>query len=204
MRPPTMLESAMRDVDVDGLVREAQNGSETAFDRLVTTFNGFIYNIAYRMAGNASDAEELTQEVFVLLFRSIRKFRRQSKFSTWLYALAVNSIRSGLRKIRRVASRETVRLDRRDENGRPCREAVDRRENPGEDLMRAEVRAQIEQAIANLAPDYRAAIVLRDLQGLAYEEIAAALGCTIGTVKSRLARARMRVKAELMEEGLVP
>ncbi len=202
MQSPSSVDAVTRDIDVDKLVREAQAGSDAAFNRLVNLFGGLMYNLAYRMSGNAADAEELTQEVFVKLFRSIRKFRGDSKFTTWLYAMAVNTNRSGLRKIRRIAGREVVRLDDRDDAGnKVCRDVVDSGEIPGEAMMRNESLARVEAAITKLAHDYRAVIVLRDLQGLAYEEIAVALGCSLGTVKSRLARARMRVKNQLQREA---
>ncbi len=201
VKPLSAVDAATRGIDVDKLVREAQTGNEAAFNALVTAFSGLIYNLAYRMAGNAADAEELSQEVFVKLFRSIRKFRWKSKFSTWLYALAINSNRSGLRKIRRISGREVVRLDNRDTTEIPCRETIDPGERPGDAMMRNEVQARVESAIATLASVYRQVIILRDLQGLTYEEIATALGCSLGTVKSRLARARMRVKDLLLKAG---
>ncbi len=201
MERPSAIDRATRDLDVDALVRKAQDGDENAFDKLVTTFNGLIYNLAFRMAGNAADAEELTQEVFVKLFHAIRKFRWQSKFSTWLYAMALNTNRSGLRKIRRIAGREVVRLDDRQGHENPLHETVDPGERPGDAMMRAEIRSQIEQAIATLKGVYRAVIVFRDLQGLSYEEIASILGCSTGTVKSRLARARLKVKERLIQTG---
>ncbi len=201
MERPSAINMATRDLDIDILVRQAQNGDENAFDKLVTTFNGLIYNLAFRMAGNATDAEELTQEVFVKLFRSIRKFRWKSKFSTWLYAMALNTIRSGLRKIHRISGREVVRLDDRQEHTNPRHEPVDPGELPGDAMMRAEVRLQIENAVDTLEDVYRPVIVLRDLQGLSYEEIASILGCSLGTVKSRLARARMKVKECFIQSG---
>jgi len=203
-QPASAIDAATRDVDVDALVRDAQNGSEAAFNRLVAVFNGLVYNLAYRMAGNANDAEELTQAAFVRLFRALKQYRWRSKFSTWLYALAVNSHRSGLRRIRRIASREVLRFDRRDEADTPCREAVDPRQGPDGSVMDSELLARIEAVIAGLKPAYSTVIALRDMQGLTYDEIAAAVGCSVGTVKSRLARARMQVRERLKREGIVP
>lgn len=201
---PSAVGEATRGVDVDALVRGAQAGNEAAFNALVGVFNGLIYNLAYRMAGNAADAEELTQEVFVKLFRSIGKFRWKSKFSTWFYTLALNSHRSGLRKIRRIAGREVVHLDDRGEAPAAGRETLDPGDRPGDAMIRDEFRERVEAAIARLTDVYRPVIIMRDLQGLTYEEIAAILGCSIGTVKSRLARARMRVKTELLKAGESP
>lgn len=203
VRQVSAVAEATADLDVEALVRAAQNGCSVSFDRLVNAFSGPIYNLACRMTGNVTEAEELTQEVFVKLYRVIGKYGGQSKFSTWLFALAINHCRSGLRKIRRIAGRECVRLDQSNDGTRPPPETVDPGVRPDDALMRREVREQIETAIAGLPRDFRVVIVLRDLQGLAYEEVAAALGCSVGTVKSRLARARLRVKTRLIGEGIL-
>ena len=188
---------------VDAQVRRAQAGDEEAFDGLVRAFGGVVYNLAYRMTGNAADADDVAQEVFVKLYRSIRQYRWQAKFSTWLYALAANTCRSALRKLRRVAEAEPVSLNAEPADGRARPDPSDPGELPGQTLERKELRAQVEAAMAELPDEFRMVIVLRDLQGLAYEEIAAALACTVGTVKSRLARARQRVKEKLVRQGVV-
>ena len=188
---------------LDEQVRQAQAGDLEAFDELVRAFGGTVYNLAYRMTGNPADADDVAQEVFVKLHRTIRQYRWQAKFSTWLYALAANTCRSAMRKLRRVAEAEPVSLNAEPADGRRTPEPSDPGEHPGQLLERKELRRQIEAAMAELPEDFRMAIVLRDLQGLAYEEIAAALKCTVGTVKSRLARARQRVKEKLVRQGVV-
>ncbi len=195
--------AATEGVDVDDLVRRAQKGDADAFDELVRVFSGPMYNLAYRMAGNAADAGDLTQEIFVKLYRAIGKFGWRSKFSTWLYRLAANTCYSGLRKIRRVASAEVVRLDDDRADDVRSRDTPDPGDLPSRRLERRELRHQIEGAIAVLPEDFREVIVLRDLQGLTYEEIAESIGCSVGTVKSRLARARTRVKERLRRDGVV-
>jgi len=195
--------AATEGVDVDALVRRAQDGDEDAFEELVHVLTGPMYNLAYRMTGNAADAGDLTQEIFVKLHKVIGTFGWRSKFTTWLYRLAANTCCSGLRKIRRVSSAEVVRLDD-DRSGevRP-REMPDPADLPNRGLERKELQQRIEGAIATLPEDFRMVIVLRDLQGLTYEEIAESVGCSIGTVKSRLARARSRVKEKLIRDGIV-
>jgi RNA polymerase sigma-70 factor (ECF subfamily) len=189
---------------VDEWVRRAQKGESAAFDALVTTFSTRMYNLAYRMTNNAEDAADLTQEIFVKLHRTIDKFAWRSSFTTWLYALAGNTCRSGLRRIRRVSRAETVHLDAPDptDENRASRDTVDSAPGPVENAERSELMEKIRAAIAGLEEDFRLTIILRDIQGLSYEEVADATGCSMGTVKSRLARARLKVRDALVKEGL--
>ena len=188
----------------DDWVRRAQQGDRQAFDALVTTFSGRMFNLAYRMTGNREDAADLTQEIFVKLFRSIEKFAWRSSFSTWLYALAANTCRSGLRRLQRVSKVEVVQLDASDaaDETYRSRESVDEGPGPVEQVAKAEVMGRVHKAIEALDEDFRMVIVLRDIQGLSYEEITAVLGCSMGTLKSRLARARLKVRDRLLKEGL--
>jgi RNA polymerase sigma-70 factor (ECF subfamily) len=176
-----------------------------AFDELVRVFQGPIYNLAYRMVNDREDAKDLTQEVFVKMYRSIGKFRGDSKFSTWLYAIAANTCRSGLRRTGRIARFETVRLDDTGPDGEQSGgiDPVDGTDSPGERLERDEVRQQVGEAVAALPEDFRAIIIMRDMQGLSYEDVAEALQCSMGTVKSRLFRAREKLKEILSKRGLV-
>ena len=105
-RPVSAMAAATEGVDVEALVRAAQAGDRGAFTQLVHVFSGPMYNLAYRMAGNADDAADLTQEIFVKLYRTIGQFRYRSKFSTWLCSLAANTCRSGMRKLGRRRDRE--------------------------------------------------------------------------------------------------
>jgi len=201
-RPVSAMAAATEGVDVDGLVRAAlvraaQEGDRAAFTKLVHVFSGPMYNLAYRMAGNADDAADLTQEIFVKLYRAIGQFRYRSKFSTWLCSLAANTCRSGMRKLGRRRDRERLCLDDGPDEGEVY-EPADPGDRPDRVIERRETQAMIERAIGRLPEAFRSVIILRDLQGMAYDEIAEALACSIGTVKSRLARARMRVRDDLM------
>lgn len=196
-RPVSAMAAATEGVDVDGLVRAAQAGDRGAFTKLVNVFAGPMYNLAYRMAGNADDAADLTQEIFLKLYRSIGQFRYRSKFSTWLCSLAANSCRDGMRKLGRRRDRERLCLDDGPDEGATY-EPVDPGDRPDRVIERREKQATIERAIGKLPEAFRSVIILRDLQGMTYDEIAEALACSIGTVKSRLARARMRVRDDLM------
>ncbi|MBM4143124.1 MAG: sigma-70 family RNA polymerase sigma factor [Lentisphaerae bacterium] len=189
--------------EVEPLARRAQSGDEVAFDELVKALGGAVHDLAFRMTGNAHDADDMTQEVFLKLHRSLRKFRWQSKFTTWLFTLAANTCRSGRRRLWRIARAEGLSLDDNRDPTRPKLEPADPTERPEEALARSELREQIEAAVMELPDEYRMALVLRDFQGLAYEEIAGALGCSVGTVKSRLSRARRRVKERLVRQGVL-
>lgn len=194
------------DEPMKALVTRAQSGERQALDELIRRFQKPMYNLAFRMVNNREDADDLTQEIFVRMVRAIDKFRGESEFGTWLYALAANICRSGLRRLRRVASFEVVRLDEvqvQADSDRPPMEAVDPAELPGKTMERKEVAQRIQEIVAALPEELKTILILRDMQGLAYEEIAAALGCNMGTVKSRLFRARLAAKAKLSREGLL-
>lgn len=186
---------------VEDLARQAQAGDEKAFDRLVSRLAQPMYNLAWRMTGNAADADDLAQEIFVKLHRALPRFEWRSKFTTWLYALAANTCRSGLRRSGRIARVEIGGLGAADAQSFP--EPADPDEGPAVALERQDAQAQIEAAIAALPEEFRTAMVLRDVQGLDYLEIAEVLGCSMGTVKSRLARGRSRVKDRLVRQGFV-
>ena len=194
------------DQAVAELVRQAQAGDMAAFDELVMMFRGPMFNLAYRMTNNREDADELTQEIFLKLYKSIDKFQGRSKFSTWLYAVAANTCRSGLRKLKRISSMEVVRLDddrSKDEGGAGKYDPADPSDLPSTTLEREEAKAKITGLIAELPEDFRMVIVMKDIQGMAYEEMAEALECSIGTIKSRLSRGRAKLKEKLTREGLV-
>ncbi len=151
------------------------------------TYQHRIFSIALRMLGDRGDAEEVAQEVFLRVHRSIREFRGEAKLSTWLYAitsrLCLNRMRAPGRG-RRAGEQALGRVA----NGHP---------NPGATLEAGEIQAALHRAIAELDEERRIVVVLRDLHGLAYEEIAAALELPLNTVRSRLHRARMELKERL-------
>lgn len=173
------------------LVESLRRGDAEAFETLVVTYQHRIFSIALRMLGDRSEAEEIAQEVFLRVYRSIGDFRGEARLGTWLYAitsrLCLNRLKSPGRR-RRMSEGALARVA----NGRP---------NPGTALEASELEAALRRAIAELDDERRIVLVLRDLQGLAYEEIAAALELPLNTVRSRLHRARMEVK-ERMERFL--
>jgi RNA polymerase sigma-70 factor (ECF subfamily) len=191
--------------EVARLVREAKAGRLEAFDELIRRFQDRVYNLAYRMVNNHADASDLTQEIFVKAHRALGKFRGQARFSTWLHAVAVNHCRSGLRKSRRIGHFECRSLDDpagpRADDHRGAVEAVDAGESPAVAMEHRELGDRIGAVVAGLPEELRTVLVLRDMQGMEYEEIARVLGCELGTVKSRLWRARWKAKEALEKDG---
>jgi RNA polymerase sigma-70 factor (ECF subfamily) len=169
---------------LDGLRR----GERRAFEELVRMYQDRVFGVALRMLGNRADAEEVSQEVFLRVHRSVGGFRGESNLSTWLYAIAsrlcLNRVASG--RVRPTLESEDAVL--RIESSEA---------DPVEHLERAEVEAALQRAIAELPEERRIVVVLRDLQGLAYEDIAQALGVELGTVRSRLHRARAELKGKM-------
>ncbi len=174
--------------DPAGLVERLRAGEPAAFEELVKTYQHRVFGVAARMLGSAAEAEEIAQEVFLRVHRSIAEFRGEAKLSTWLYAIAsrlcLNRLASGAR--RRERAEEDVLSEA------PTGEA-----DAAAALERGEVEAALRQAIAALPEERRIVVVLRDVEGLSYDEIAAALDLEPGTVRSRLHRARMDLKAKL-------
>jgi RNA polymerase sigma-70 factor (ECF subfamily) len=195
---------AVEAADIEDLARRFQNGDVRAFDDLVLACQSRMFNLAYRMLNNYDDAAELTQDIFVKVYKSIGKFSGRSKFSTWLYALALNTGRNRIRRNRRISRFEAFSMDdtpsvEDDERGYQAA-ATDR--GPDSNASANETMTLVQMSIAELPGDFRAVAVMRDMQGMSYEEIAEAVGCSLGTVKSRISRARAMVRARLQQAGV--
>jgi len=175
------------------LVEAAQRGDGTAYAQLIDKYHARVYGIIYRMCG-PNDAEDLTQDVFVRALRALRRFQfhGHASFRTWLYRIAVNSAINELRRRGRRAAIQGPSLDELQESDSGIGERMfpDYTHAPAVLLERDETRRAVHQALGQIAPKHRAVIVLVDLEGMHYEDAAQALGCPLGTVKSRLARAR--------------
>ncbi|MGH2452709.1 MAG: sigma-70 family RNA polymerase sigma factor, partial [bacterium] len=170
------------------LIARSQRGDLEAFDRLLATHEDRIYHAAYRITGNADDARDAAQETFLKAFRALSRYRHESAFSTWLHRIAVNA---ALDLVRRRPQIPPVSLD---DVALPASSG-----NPEPEAERSELQRRVHQAVGRLAPDHRVIIVLRDLQGLAYEEIAEVLRIPVGTVRSRLSRARDALRVLLID-----
>jgi RNA polymerase sigma-70 factor (ECF subfamily) len=177
------------------LIGRTRRGDVEAFGRLVERYQDYVYNAAYHLLGGDQEAEDIAQEVFVRAFSHLRGFEGRARFSTWLYGITLNCVRSRWRQERR---RATVRLDGSDEDDEGGQDPPADTAGPVEAAMQSERVEAVRSAIACLEPELREAVVLRDIQGLSYEEIAESLGVPLGTVKSRLFRARQALK-DLLE-----
>jgi RNA polymerase sigma-70 factor (ECF subfamily) len=191
------------DADLDrALVARARAGDTEALDALVAGHQDRVFSLACRMLGDREDALDVCQEVFLTVFQNLGRFEERARFSTWLYRVAVNRCRDELRRRGTVKHTRPLSLDRprgEDDERNPGPQPVADGPRPEQRVESRERRAEIEDAVGALPDDLREVVVLRDLQQLSYEELAALLGIPIGTVRSRLHRAR-----EVLRERLRP
>ena len=180
-------------------IKRCQEGDSEAFGELLTLYENKILNYCYRMLGNRTDAEDATQEVFVKLYRFIGSFTGQSAFSTWLYKIASNVCLDYLRKNKKHTS-DTVSLHQQNAEGEEFLMNIeDKGLTPYESAQMSEAQRVLALALEQLSEDQRKVVVLRDVEGLSYEEIGEVMGIAEGTVKSRINRARLALK-KLLEK----
>ena len=177
------------------LVRAAAGGDTEAFERLVRTYENKIYHLALRMCGSADEAADIAQEAFLAAWRGLPSFRGEAGFATWLYRLTSNAAIDYLR--RQKKQRGDMSLDD-EELGLA---AVDSGPSPQETAEGSELRSAVAAGLNQLSEGHRQVLVLREIQGLSYEEIASVLELDIGTVKSRISRARSSLRKILLENG---
>ncbi len=170
------------------LVDKAQGGDLVAFNLIVERYQAHVFNLSARILGNRTTAEDITQETFISAYRAIKKFRGGS-LRSWLLSIAANASRDFLRSSRR---RPEQSLDESLLN--PGFQVASGDESPEQQVLRVELSTEIQRAILSLPVDQRTILVLIDVQGLSYEEAAESTGASLGTVKSRLSRARGRVR----------
>lgn len=184
----------------EALIQElAATGNQDLFAILVRRHQNRVYSMCVRIIGTPAVAEEVAQDVFVAVYRNLDRFRGDAKFSTWLYRVAVNHCKNKQAYLARRHSKRHESLDQSRETGEGefKRELPSPRPNPEKKILAKERRQILEQGLAKLSEGQRTIIVLRDLQGLPYDEIAEALGVAEGTVKSRLHRARSALKNQV-------
>jgi len=181
-------------------VARLQANEDAAYDELVRTYSGSIFHVAYRMLGDSAEAADAVQEIFLKVFRNIAGFKGEAALKTWIFKIAFSEILNRLRWWKRRHRYATTSLDEQP-NGNGVRAAhsvASPSPTPEQVLQSKEEEGAIQLALSRLSKDHRSIIVLRDIEGFSYTEIADVLGVSIGTVKSRLARARADLKKSLM------
>ena len=176
-------------------IERARKGDGKAFERLYELHKRRVYSLCLRMTANTTEAEDLTQEVFMQLFRKLHTFRGESAFSTWLHRLSVNAVLMHLRKkgLAAVSLEETTDS----ENGETPKKELGGLDN----ILAGSIdRVNLERAIRQLPPGYKAVFLLHDVEGYEHNEIAAMMGCSVGNSKSQLHKARMKLREHLQEE----
>jgi RNA polymerase sigma-70 factor (ECF subfamily) len=193
-------------VDEIALIQAARDGDLDSFNRLVLAYQDLVYNHAFRMMGEEESADDATQNTFISAYNHLSSFRGGS-FKAWLLRIVTNACYDELRRRKR---RPTVPLEPLDDAGEEVESAswmVDPKDRPEEQVEQAELQRAIQHCLDNLPGDFRSTVIMVDIQGLDYFEAAQAIGKPIGTIKSRLARARLRLRdclngfAELLPAG---
>ncbi|MBN1562772.1 MAG: sigma-70 family RNA polymerase sigma factor [Anaerolineae bacterium] len=186
----------MSNLDDQALVERLQAGDQFAYAELVEQHAGQVYRLALRMMGNEADAEDVLQETFLSAFKAIDRFEGRSSLSTWLYRIANNA---ALMRLRRNEP-DQVSIDEpveRDDGDVMPRQFFDFCCLPEDDLMRDEARAEMQRAVDELTPTLRSVFIMRDIEGLSTQETAEALDLSVSAVKSRLMRARLKLREQL-------
>jgi RNA polymerase sigma-70 factor, ECF subfamily len=181
-------------------IERLKRGDAAAFETLVNERSGEIYGLLYRLTESSEEARDLTQETFLRAFQSIGHFRGESDLRTWIYRIAINQARNKWRWWRRRRRDATVSIDAPAPNGQPSLIGTlksDNGNNPERETLAHERERALRRALSSLKQVYREAVVMRDIEGFAYEEIAVALEISVGTVKSRLARGRQELRRKL-------
>ena len=177
------------------LVARSQQGDHQAFRALVERYEARIYTLACAIVGDRELARDAAQEAFLKAYQALAGFRAKSTFYTWLYRISVNICLDLARKAHRCGEMDS--LDRLTRSGEIVPETLFDTERPDGEVEREELRQIIQTVLNTLSPDHRTAIVLKDMEGLSQEEIAETVGCSLGTVKSRLSRARAEMRDAL-------
>jgi RNA polymerase sigma-70 factor (ECF subfamily) len=184
-----------RDLEMDeaALIFEASHGDLDSFNRLVLAYQDMVYTQAYRLLGDQPSAEDATQEAFISAYRSIRNFRGGS-FKAWLLRIVTNSCYDDLRRRQRRPTQPLEPVDENDEEIESPSWLADPSESPESSVERAELGRALQDCLEELPVEFKAVVILVDIQGLDYGETSQAIGKPLGTVKSRLARARLRLR----------
>ncbi|MCG2712540.1 MAG: sigma-70 family RNA polymerase sigma factor [Candidatus Omnitrophica bacterium] len=182
------------------LIKSFLSGDRKSFDAIINKYKNLVFNISIKMLGNYEEALDISQDIFIKLYGSLKNFKFESQFSTYLYRITMNFCKNRLISLHRRRKKETFSLDDSiaAESGGIKREVKSNRPNPRQILDEKEYKNVILQAVNTLKTEYKQIIVLKDIEGLKYEEISDVLNIDLGTVRSRLHRARcsLRIKLE--------
>ena len=179
------------------LISGLQAGEAVAYEQLIERFQTPVYNLAYRLLNDQADASDVVQEVFLKIFRNVGNFRGDSSLRTWVYRIAVNESHNRRRWLFRHRRGETGMLDNFDDADGREKPLMDAGETPFDFTVNREAQILLEEALADINPVFRAALVLREVEDMSYEEIADILEVSIGTVKSRIVRGREALRRNL-------
>lgn len=182
----------------DRLVRSFIDGNESAFDQIVLLHKKFVFNLCFQLLGDYDDADDCAQEVFIKIHRTIKSFRFESSLKTWLYRVTANTCKNRIKSLEYRMRMKSVRVDMSNNENSKSMHVVNHGRSPADELKRKEIGRLIRNAVAKLPAEQRLVVVLRDMNGKSYEEIADITGLRLGTVKSKLSRARLRLR-QLLE-----
>ncbi len=189
-------------IATEALVERAKRGDTRAFEALVDIYKDKIYTYVLRMLRDPAEAEDVAQDAFLRAYQSLPKFRGASSFQTWLYRIASNLVIDSVRRQkRRQNGGMSLDAPMDTDEGQMARELADERRGPEELAESAALQEQVTEAIAQISPRLRTVLVLYDIEGMSYQEIADILGCPLGTVKSRLFNARAQLR-EVLEQQM--
>ncbi len=184
----------------DQFLEKLRRGDALAYERLVAEHSGDVYALLFRLTSDPEEARDLTQETFLRAFQSIDRFRGDASLKTWIYRIGINQARNRWRWWKRRRRDATISLDATDEHGsKPLSSTLPSQNSPSpeQQTLAREREAQLREALSGLRRSYREAVILRDVEGFSYEEIAQTLQISIGTVKSRISRGRLELRRQL-------
>ncbi|MFV0313919.1 MAG: RNA polymerase sigma factor [Anaerotignum sp.] len=191
-----MKDETLAELEDKQFISKAKQGDMAAFEELILQHEKMVYNVALRMMNHSEDAKDISQEVFIKAYRNISNFDERSTFSTWIYRITTNTCIDEMRKRK---GKQTFSLDNEFEGEESSwkREVADDADTPEKSLLKKEEKNEILMAMEGVSEEYKMVFILRDIQGLSYEEISDILDLTLGTVKSRISRARKNIKEEI-------
>ena len=182
------------------LIKAFQAGEKAAFDELVLSHKDKVYNLCYWFIGDYQEANDLAQDVFFKVFKALKNFRFESAFSTWIYRITVNTCKNRLNSLQYRLKKKFIHLNHTAAESNPGVQIADESSSPEIELGKKERMKLIKAAINSLPPNKKTVVVLRDIEGLSYEKISAVTQLNLGTVKSKLARARQDLREMLKGE----